>query len=143
MNLVISKYLNINTDKSEIIKGAGQTFILKIIGLVLSYAFNILLARMYGPGAMGVYALSITVLNIFTLLGLMGTKISTIRFVAQNFSKNKLGAIFPIYKKILAIVFPASFSAMIVFALSATFIAERIFNKPILKPAWIKIFLSH
>jgi len=60
-----------DSDNREIVKGAGTTFILKIIGLVFSYGFNIYFARVYGAEVMGLFALAITVAAIFSLFAQM------------------------------------------------------------------------
>jgi O-antigen/teichoic acid export membrane protein len=86
-------------DNQEILKGAGTTFSLKIIGLAFSYIFNILFARLYGAEVMGLFALAITVAGIFSLFAQIGTQTSVVRFVAQYAGQANFNAVKEIYRK--------------------------------------------
>ena len=97
-----------DSDNREIVKGAGTTFILKIIGLVFSYGFNIYFARVYGAKVMGLFALAITVAGIFSLFAQMGTQTSLVRFVAQYAGQGNFNSVKEIYKKTLQWVLPLS-----------------------------------
>ncbi len=119
-----------DSDNQEIIKGAGTTFSLKIIGLVFSYGFNIFLARVYGAEVMGLFALAITVVGIFSLFAKAGTETSTVRFVAEQAGQKNHGAVKEIYGKTLQIVLPLSIVAAAIFFFLSPFIANYIFQKP-------------
>jgi len=118
-----------DSDNREIVKGAGTTFILKIIGLVFSYGFNIYFARVYGAEVMGLFALAITVAGIFSLFAQMGTQSSLMRFVAQYAGQGNYYAVKKIYKLTLQWVLPLSMFLAIIFYFLSPFIANNIFNK--------------
>ena len=118
------------SDNREIVKGAGTTFILKIIGLVFSYGFNLIFARVYGAEVMGLFALAITVAGIFSLFAQMGTQTSMVRFVAQYAGQGNYSAIKKIYKMTLQWVLPLSIFFAALFYFLSPFIANTIFNKP-------------
>ena len=117
-------------DNLEIIKGAGTTFTLKIVGLAFSYVFNIFFARLYGAEVMGIYALAITVAGIFSLFGQMGTETSLVRFVAQYAGQGNYSAVTEIYKKTIQLVLPASILFAAFFYMTSPWIANDLFHKP-------------
>ena len=121
-----------DSDNREIVKGAGTTFILKIIGLVFSYGFNIYFARVYGAKVMGLFTLAITVAGIFSLFAQMGTQTSLVRFVAQYAGQGNYNAVKKIYKLTLQWVLPLSIFLAIIFYFLSPFIANTIFHKPLL-----------
>lgn len=117
-----------DVDNREIVKGAGITFYLKIIGLLFSYAFNVLVARIYGAEVMGLFALSLTVASIFSLFAQMGTQSSIVRFVSQYSGKGNYVAVKQVYQKSLQLVLPLSIILSILFYTSSSFIATFIFH---------------
>lgn len=119
-----------DSDNLEILKGAGTTMSLKIGGLIFSYIFNLLFARLYGAKVMGIYALAITVAGIFSLFGQMGTDTSLIRFVAQYAGQGNYSAIKEIYKKAIQLVLPFSIFFAVLFYISSPWIADAVFHKP-------------
>ena len=61
-----------------------NAFAIKIIGAVLSFAFNILLARLYGASGVGQFGLAITTLTITTAVSLFGLDYILIRTVSGD-----------------------------------------------------------
>ena len=75
LNLLKKKSINDivkDPDNLEIIKGNGTTLSLEMGGLIFSYIFNILFARLYGSEVMGIFALAITVAGFFPFLDKWG-----------------------------------------------------------------------
>jgi len=118
-----------DADNREILKGAGTTLILKITGLIFLYSFNIYLARLYGAEVMGLFALTLTAANIFTIFAKMGTQTSLVRFVAQYAGQRNFTAVKQIYNKTLQLVLPISIFLCIIFYFLSPFIANDIFHK--------------
>jgi O-antigen/teichoic acid export membrane protein len=119
-------------DNREILKGTGTTFYLKIFGLGFSYVFYIIFARLYGAEVIGLYGLTLTVVGIFSLIGLLGTQSSTVRFIAQYKGQNDYHAIKESYKKVLQLILPISIILAVILYSSSTWIAIVIFKKPLL-----------
>ena len=117
-----------DSDNLEIIKGTGTTLSLKIGGLIFSYIFHILFARLYGAEVMGIFALAITVAGIFSLFGQMGTDTSLVRFIAQYSGQGNYRAVKEIYKKIIELVLPASIFFSVLFYITSPWIANYIFH---------------
>jgi len=113
----------------ELVRGSGAALIIKIAGLLLSYLFTLLITRMYGAGTMGVFALSITILTILSMLGRLGFDTALVRFVAEYASQNRMDLVREVYVKALRIVIPFCFFLSILLFFSSSFIAEKIFHK--------------
>ncbi|HKR05157.1 MAG TPA: flippase [Bacteroidia bacterium] len=127
-------------DKSlrELLKGTSSTFSIRVIGFIVGYIFIIIISRFYGPGIVGIFTLSSTVLIIFSVAGRLGFDSSIVRFFAQNVVHNKWDVVQELYKKILKIVIPWGIFLSVVLFFSSSLIAENFFHKPQLTP-YLKI----
>ena len=119
-----------DSDNQELMKGAGITFSLKMIGVGFSYIFNIILARLYGAEVMGLFAISIAVAGIFSIFAMVGTETSTVRFVSEHASHGNYGEVKEIYQKMLHIVLPLSFVIAAILFFLSPYIANYIIQKP-------------
>lgn len=70
-------------DYAELIKGSMITFGLRFLSFVLMYALHVVIATFYGAEELGVYALSLTVLDIGAVLVLFGTDTAVVRFISE------------------------------------------------------------
>jgi O-antigen/teichoic acid export membrane protein len=131
-----------SSDKLEIVKGSGTTFLMKIIGLVFSYGFNILFARLYGADVMGLFALAITLAGVFSLFAQMGTESSIVRFVAQYAGQGNFSKVKTVYKKNIQLVLPLSIFFAVLFYIMSPWFANSIFHKPkLIAPLRITAFM--
>jgi len=113
----------------ELLKGSSTAFTLKIIGLLFGYIFTLLIARMYGADTLGVFALSITVLTVFSVVGRLGFDTGLVRFVAEYSSQGKPESLKEVYIKSLKIVIPVCILLTLLLFLSAPLLAKHLFNK--------------
>ena len=126
--------LNSDSHFSELIKGSSTAFVLRIIGILAGYIFTLIITRKYGAKAMGIFALSFTLLQISSVIGRLGMDTALLRFVAEYSSQNKWNVVKDIYKKALSLVVPFSILlAVMVYFLSED-IAKYCFRKPYLAP---------
>ncbi|HHJ64141.1 MAG TPA: hypothetical protein ENJ61_04460, partial [Aquifex aeolicus] len=56
----------------EVIRGSATFLILRILGMMVAYAFTLLVTRKLGASAWGIFALSFTVLQIASVLSRLG-----------------------------------------------------------------------
>lgn len=113
----------------ELLSGASISFFLKIIGLGFGYIFTFLITRNYGAEVMGIYALSLVLLQFMVIFGKLGMDMAALRFMAEYFSKNKKEIAIDIYKKIIKIIIPLSFLISLIIFYISPYIAIYIFHK--------------
>ncbi|WP_457571126.1 flippase [Desulfovulcanus sp.] len=126
-----SLYKKINTDIhfKELLSGSVSFFFSKILGIFTSYAFTIIVTRAIGASAWGIFALSLTVLQVSSLLGRIGLDTAVLRFVAGYAAQGKWLSVKKIYLKILGIsVLFSLFVAALLFFVSP-YISENVFRK--------------
>ncbi len=124
--------LNSDFHFAELIKGSSTAFILRVVGILAGYIFTLIITRKYGAKAMGIFALSFTLLQISSVIGRLGMDIALLKFVSEYSVQNKWGIIKEIYKKSIKIVLPISFVLCISIFILSPYIAEFVFKKPYL-----------
>jgi O-antigen/teichoic acid export membrane protein len=114
---------------AELLRGSAIAFIFKILSMGLSYIFILFIAKWYGAETMGLYALAITILDIFVTLGIFGFDNALVKFVAEYKSDNKLYLVKEVYFKVLYIVVLIGLLLSSILYFNADFFAYIIFKK--------------
>ena len=83
----------------EIVYGTAAAFGLKLLGTILGFAFNVLLARLLGAEGVGIYYLALTVTGIASVLGRLGLDKSLLRFSAANAAQGGWIKVAGVYRK--------------------------------------------
>ena len=79
------KFLNLKSDMfQDFFLKVNQTFIVRVISIVLSLISSILIARVLGPALQGAYATALAIATIGIQLSHMGVHTSNTYFVASN-----------------------------------------------------------
>lgn len=114
----------------DIVCGASTAFLLKMLGVVLAFGFNVLLARMLGAEGVGIYFLALLATTIATVFGRMGLDNALLRFTAVNASVGDWVAVNGVYRKgtMLALV-ASTLSALVMFVV-APWLAGTVLSKP-------------
>ncbi|MGN7469765.1 flippase [Brevibacillus sp. SAFN-007a] len=89
-----------NRDVREVLHGSAITFLFRLFGFVLLYTLQLLIAREYGPGNLGVYSLAITLLNIGMVLALFGTDTAMLRLMAEYRAQGALSRMRQLFSKV-------------------------------------------
>jgi O-antigen/teichoic acid export membrane protein len=121
-----------DTDIEELLKGSSTALILKTFGMICGYIFVLLIARIYGADVVGVFALSVTLLTIFSVIGKLGFDIALLRFVADYSAQNRMDLVKEVYIKSLRIIIPFSLFLSFLLFTSSSYLAKSIFKKDIL-----------
>ncbi|NPA52252.1 MAG: flippase [Aquificae bacterium] len=116
----------------EILKGSSIAFILRIVGIIAGYIFTLIITRNYGAEAMGIFALSLTLFQISSVLSRLGMDTALLRFAAEYSSQGKWNIVIDIYKKALKLVVPFSLIISVLIFVFSPYIAEYFFKKPYL-----------
>jgi O-antigen/teichoic acid export membrane protein len=115
---------------SELLRGSSVAFVFRILGIGLGYVFTLFITHGYGAEAMGVFALSLTVLQIAAVFSRLGMDTALLRYTGENANKtNGFSVIGNIYKKILKVTLPVSALMAILLYLLSPSIAVNIFHK--------------
>ena len=113
----------------ELLKGTSIAMVIRVLGVGTSYLFTFLIARLYGAGAMGSFALAQTVLMITAIIARLGFDTASVRFVSENYSQKKYGILRKVYFAILKMVIPMSILLSVGLFFLAPILAE-IMHKP-------------
>lgn len=119
---------------SELFRGSSVAFFMHLVGLVLGYIFTLLVARWYGADTMGLYALSLTLLNIFVTIGTFGFGSALVKFIADYNYNDKPYLAKEIYKKVVTFVVPLGLLFSLLFYIFTDYLASEIFDNPRLIP---------
>ena len=107
-------------------KSALLSFSLKLFGIAISYVFNFVMVRLYGGEVLGIYTISLMVMQMTTILVLVGTQTSTVRFVAA--AAGDKAEITSTYLHSLLLVLPLAVLAGIVVRCLSPVIALEVFH---------------
>ena len=121
---------NLDHHTSEIVRGASAALIVRVAGAGISFALNVLIARLYGADGAGVYFLALTVMTIATVFGRMGMDNSLLRFVAAHAASGEWGEVEGVHRKGMRIAWTASLVSASVMAAGAPLLARYAFHKP-------------
>ncbi len=113
-------------DFSELIKGGGMSFLLRLGGLTIGYVLTLVVANLFGAKGLGDYVLAITVLRLFTLLAKLGLDTTSIRFIASFASQDKWVSILNFRKRVVTILSFSSVVASLLMYFLSTMIADLI-----------------
>ena len=114
----------------KVVKGAGITFIGRIVGSGLQFLYHIVIARFLGAELLGLYLLGLTVTNITSVLARFGLDRGILRFVPVYLGEGDI----PRVKGTLLYSFNMAMMMSIIMGgllfISSGMIAERVFQKP-------------
>ncbi len=113
----------------EIVKGGVSAFTTRVIGMALSWAFAILVARGFGAAGAGLYNLSQSLMNFMASITKMGSDTLMTRYGAQYNAQKKFGWIKDLYNKSLLVSVPLAIVFTTVLYLLAPWIAIKVFQK--------------
>jgi len=104
----MTKRVKNDTHFAEILSGAKTTLILKIIGIIFGYLLIILVSRWYGVVTLGMFTLSVVVINIFVIVSSLGFDSSLVKYISGFNIKNNLAGAHEVYQKAIYMSFPLS-----------------------------------
>ena len=112
----------------EIIRGTSISLVLRVIGALLVFGFNLLLGRILGAEGVGSYYLTLGLITVASVIGRLGTETSLLRCTAAHSSVGEWDAVKGAYQKGIILTLAASCIAAISVFLFADQIAQYFFN---------------
>ncbi len=122
----------------ELIRGSVTFFVIRVLGILVTYMFTIIVTRNLGASAWGIFTLCLTILQITSVIGRLGLDIALLRFIAQYNAQGKGGTAKYIYLKSISLVIPFALLLSVGLYFSAPVLAEKVFQKEQLIP-YIKL----
>jgi len=123
----------------ELLKGSSIAFAFRITGMLTGYMFTLLISRNLGAGAVGIFALSLTVLTVFSVVGRLGFDTALLRFVAEYSSQDRWDLVKEVYLKAIKLVVPLTILLSGLLFFSSTFIANYVFHKEYLGTSFMLV----
>jgi O-antigen/teichoic acid export membrane protein len=113
-----------------LLKKSSIALTVKAGGMLTQYLFLFTIARFLGPGALGSFTLSFTVLQLASVLAIMGLDNLLLRKVAAASANNNLPALKSAYLGALQITSISSLVLAAAIYLTAPLLAGSLFSKP-------------
>ncbi|MBI5563158.1 MAG: oligosaccharide flippase family protein [Deltaproteobacteria bacterium] len=114
----------------EMVSGAAVAFALKVLSAGLTFAFNVVIARLLGASGAGVYFLALTVASIGGVSGKCGIDVSLLRFIASGASNGDWAGVKGAYVKGIKFAFISSSVTAIVIFFAAPWFSKAAFSEP-------------
>ena len=115
----------------KLIAGSSLIVLIAIISSkLISYVYKILVARVFGPEAYGLFSLGLIILGVFMALATLGLADGLLRYVSFYRGKEEFGKIKFLINKSFKIMFIGSIISVIILMLLADIIAVYIFHNP-------------
>lgn len=126
-NLLKEKFRDVHF--RELLKGSFLSIVIRVLGIAVGYLFTLLVTRKFGVEAMGIFALSFTLLYVIAVIGKLGFDTALLRFVAEYSAQDKWEKVKEVYVKAVILVVPfCIFLSFLLFFISP-YIAKHIFAK--------------
>ncbi len=132
---------NLKNDKHfyEILSDSSISFMAKILGLLLGFGLNLIIARYYGAKELGVYSIVSSVFAMTLILGVMGINTSILRLLPEQIVKYTYNSAYYLFWKTFKIVLISSIVLSIGLYMFSWEIAEDIFHKTYLYPLFLLV----
>lgn len=125
------KITNIFNNKvnNEILKKSFHTLFFRVFGFFFSYLFTFLIIQFYNSKVLGIYTLSITILNISLMISLLGFDNLFLRLITKFSSKQEFTRIYNLYFKGFIITSCVALFIFLLLFYYSDYISHNIFSK--------------
>jgi O-antigen/teichoic acid export membrane protein len=117
-----------NSHVADLLRGASIAGVLKAVSAILSFGLSVVLGRILGADAAGVYFLAVTTAMIAATIGRVGLDSAVIRIVADHASANNWAGVGSVYRTSLAIGLISSCLLATVLYFASGLLAEFVFS---------------
>jgi O-antigen/teichoic acid export membrane protein len=117
-----------NSHVVDLLRGASIAGVLKALSAVLAFGLSVVLGRVLGADAAGVYFLAFTTATIAATVGRAGLDRAALRFIASYASAEQWADVSAVYRTMLAIGLVCSFLVSAALYLAADFLANVMFS---------------
>lgn len=114
----------------EVLKKASAAFALKVVAALLTFALNVVLARLLDPHGLGLYYLALTVITIGATIGKIGLPNALMRHTAANASQGNWRAVKGVYVQGITLAVVSSAVVAVLLFVLAPKGSEAFFSNP-------------
>jgi O-antigen/teichoic acid export membrane protein len=134
-------FVGLDRHTAEVVRGAAVALFLRILGAALTFAFTLVVARMFGASGSGMFFLAMTVMTIATVFGRMGMDNALVKFIAGYASAGDWARVHAVHRVALRVAILASLGMTLILFVSAPWLAGLVFSEPALTPLlrWISL----
>ncbi|MBU1642565.1 flippase [bacterium] len=122
--------LSQDRDLSDLVTSSLISFSLRITGIFMGYLFILLISRNLGTVAVGVFTLSLTVLQIAAIFGRFGLDTALLRLIADSAAQNRLDEASGSYATAAKFAFFLALLLSVLLYLLADTLAVELFTNP-------------
>ncbi|BBJ00398.1 hypothetical protein FGKAn22_20900 [Ferrigenium kumadai] len=109
---------------------ALSSFGARLLGVLLAFLFNVMLARLLGAEAAGLFFLALSVVLVAEAVGRFGLEHSLVRFVSAAYTQQDWGGVAGVWRHALRMGVSASIMMALLIAFLAAPAANQVFGKP-------------
>ncbi|MFB6258571.1 MAG: lipopolysaccharide biosynthesis protein, partial [Flavobacteriales bacterium] len=113
---------------SELARGSFRSFLLRIIGTVVSYVFTVTVTRMMGADVYGAFMLAQTVMMISVMVARMGLDTVLLRWVSSFRATGDEERIPQAFRQALGLALPVGFGLTLLFWILAPWLGDLLFD---------------
>lgn len=113
----------------EVLRGSLLAFSLKMLGGVLGFIFNVVLARLLGAEGAGIYYLALTVTTIASVIGRFGLDNALLRFVSASAAQQDWIKVAGLYRQGVLLASVTSLFVTTIVIIAAPWISQFIFSE--------------
>ena len=114
----------------QVTRGAGVSVFGQGIGRILAYTTQLIIAKAYGPAALGFYALGTTLVWLTSVLAQFGIDNGVVRYVAHYRAEKDISRIRGTIILSIWVTFATSLVVAILIFVGAGFLANNVYQKP-------------
>lgn len=116
-------------DAREVLQGSSSSLVIRVAGLGAGYLPLFILSNYYGPDAVGVYALSLSVFLTLMILTTLGMPRAQVKLMAKAIASDRPGDVGTVYRNVLTLVVPCSALAGVLLFAASDWLATAVFHE--------------
>lgn len=132
MKNLLKRLLNKDNDRdlNELLKGSAQGFLIRTLGILFVYSYMLIISNNYGASELGIFTITLTILNLFAIIPKFGFENALIRVVSELKAKGRHFEISRLFHQsfLFSLVIAITFGVSIY--LSSSYVANNFFMKP-------------
>ena len=126
------KFITLTSDQrfSAVLTGSAYALAARLAATGLTLVATIIVARVYGAGAVGILAVVNSALLLASVFTVLGTNSAILRLIPEHLARHSATSAFLVYRKTQYFVAAISAATGTALYYASDFVAQRVFSKP-------------